>query len=237
MPRMTANRDGPVRVLLIEDDSVIADFVKRGLLQAGFMVEVHNDGISGLDAGLNQQHDIAIVDLMLPELDGLSVIKQLRARGKKLPVIILSAKRSVDDRISGLRQGSDDYLTKPFSFSELLARVEALIRRATDSDPEPWLEVHDLSMDLMGRTVTRAGRKINLQPKEFALLEYLVRNSGRAVSKTMIMERVWNYDFDPGTNVVEARISKLREKIDRDSDTPLLHTVRGVGYILKLPDV
>jgi len=234
---MITDQDRNMRVLLVEDDTVIADYVTRGMRQAGFAVAVHYDGISGLDAALNQHHDIAIVDLMLPELDGLSLIQQLRLRGKKLPVIILSAKRSLDDRISGLRQGGDDYLTKPFSFSELLARVEALIRRASDSAPDPWLEVHDLSMDLMGRTVTRAGKKINLQPKEFALLEYLVRNSGRVVSKTMIMERVWNYDFDPGTNVVEARISKLREKIDRGSDTPLLHTVRGLGYVLKVPDV
>jgi len=226
-----------MRALLVEDDTVIADYVTRGMRQAGFSVEVQYDGVSGLDAAMNQNHDVAIVDLMLPELDGLSLIQQLRARGKKVPVIILSAKRTLDDRITGLRNGGDDYLTKPFSFSELLARVEALIRRATDSDPDPWLEVHDLSMDLMGRTVSRAGKKINLQPKEFALLEYLVRNSGRVVSKTMIMERVWNYDFDPGTNVVEARISKLREKIDRGSDSPLLHTVRGLGYVLKVPNV
>lgn len=225
-----------MRALLVEDDAVIADYVTRGMRQAGFSVDVHYDGLNGLDAALNQHHDIAIVDLMLPELDGLSLIQQIRARGKKLPVIILSAKRSLDDRIGGLRKGGDDYLTKPFSFSELLARVEALIRRSTDSEPSPWLEVHDLSMDLMGRVVTRAGKKISLQPKEFALLEYLVRNTGRVVSKTMIMERVWNYDFDPGTNVVEARISKLREKIDRESDTRLLHTVRGVGYVLKVPD-
>lgn len=234
---MTDNQKQEMRALLVEDDTVIADYVSRGMRQAGFCVEVHYDGVNGLDAALNQHHDIAIVDLMLPELDGLSLIQQIRSRGKKLPVIILSAKRSLDDRIVGLRQGGDDYLTKPFSFSELLARVEALIRRSTDSEPDPWLVVHDLSMDLMGRAVTRAGKKITLQPKEFALLEYLVRNTGRVVSKTMIMERVWNYDFDPGTNVVEARISKLREKIDRESDTPLLHTVRGLGYVLKVPDV
>lgn len=234
---MTGDQERKMRALLIEDDTVIADYVTRGMRQAGFCVEVHHDGINGLDAALNQRHDIAIVDIMLPELDGLSLIQQIRSRGKKLPVIILSARRSLDDRIVGLRQGGDDYLTKPFSFSELLARVEALIRRSTDSEPDPWLVVHDLSMDLMGRTVTRAGKKISLQPKEFALLEYLVRNTGRVVSKTMIMERVWNYDFDPGTNVVEARISKLREKIDRESDTPLLHTVRGMGYVLKVPDV
>lgn len=226
-----------MRALLVEDDRVIADYVTRGMQQSGFCVEVHHDGLSGLDAALNQHHDVAIVDLMLPELDGLTLIEKLRARGRKLPVIILSAKRSLDDRISGLRRGGDDYLTKPFSFSELIARVEALIRRATDADPDPWLEIHDLSMDLMGRTVVRNGVNINLQPKEFALLEYLVRNCGRVVSRTMIMERVWNYDFDPGTNVVEARISKLREKIDRDIDRPLIHTVRGVGYVLKVPDV
>lgn len=226
-----------MRALLVEDDKIIADYVSRGMKQAGFCVELHYDGVAGLNAAMNAQYDVAIVDLMLPQLDGLSLIDRVRSRGRKLPVIILSAKRSLDDRVTGLRRGGDDYLTKPFSFVELLARVEALIRRATDSNPDSWLQIHDLTMDLIGRTVTRGGRKIALQPKEFALLEYLVRNSGRVLSKTMIMERVWNYNFDPGTNVVEARISKLREKIDRDSDTPLLHTVRGFGYVLQDPDV
>lgn len=230
-----ATAENKMRALLIEDDQVIADLITRGLQEAGYQIEVEHDGMAGLDAALNHDHDIAIVDIMLPTLDGLSLIQQLRAAGKKLPVIILSAKRTLDDRVLGLRQGGDDYLTKPFAFAELLARVDALIRRASDQQSDTQLDIHDLSLDLMSRTVTRNGRRINLQPKEFTLLEYLVRNSGRVVSKTMIMERVWNYNFDPGTNVVEARISKLREKIDKDSDTPLVHTVRGFGYVLKLP--
>lgn len=160
----------------------------------------------------------------------------MRSTGKKVPVIILSAKRTLDDRVLGLRKGGDDYLTKPFAFEELLARVEALIRRSTDQELDTILTLDDLTLDLMSRVVTRGGEKINLQPKEFTLLEYLVRNNGRVVSKTMIMERVWNYNFDPGTNVVEARISKLREKIDKGRERQLIHTVRGFGYVLKAQD-
>ena len=219
---------------MIEDDLVVARFVQNGLREAGHAVLMAHDGLEGLDLALNEQFDVAIVDLMLPSLDGLTLIDRIRHRKVKAPVIILSAKRSIDDRIAGLRTGGDDYLTKPFSFSELLARVEALYRRVNQSDTSSTLCFADLELDLLSRRVTRSGRKIDLQPKEFTLLEYLIRNAGNVVSRTMIMERVWNYNFDPCTNVVEARISKLREKVDRQFDTPLIHTVRGSGYVLKL---
>ena len=226
-----------MRLLLIEDDLVVARFVQNGLREAGHAVLVAHDGLEGLDLALNEHFDVAIVDLMLPSLDGLTLIDRIRHRKVKAPVIILSAKRSIDDRIAGLRTGGDDYLTKPFSFSELLARVEALYRRVSQTDTSSTLCFADLELDLLSRRVTRRGRKIDLQPKEFTLLEYLIRNAGNVVSRTMIMERVWNYNFDPCTNVVEARISKLREKVDRQFDTPLIHTVRGSGYVLKLDNV
>ncbi len=226
-----------MRLLLIEDDLVVARFVQNGLREAGHAVLVAHDGLEGLDLALNEHFDVAIVDLMLPSLDGLTLIDRIRHRKVKAPVIILSAKRSIDDRIAGLRTGGDDYLTKPFSFSELLARVEALYRRVSQTDTSSILCFADLELDLLSRRVTRRGRKIDLQPKEFTLLEYLIRNAGNVVSRTMIMERVWNYNFDPCTNVVEARISKLREKVDRQFDTPLIHTVRGSGYVLKLDNV
>jgi two-component system OmpR family response regulator len=222
-----------MKILLIEDDQIIADFIRKGMKEAGFTIDHMFNGQHGLKAALSNSYDLAIIDLMLPALDGLSIIDRIREKKINLPIIILSAKRTVDDRINGLQHGSDDYLTKPFSFSELLARVEALLRRANNTVEPTSLTVNDLSLDLLSRSVVRAGKKIDLQPKEFALLEYLIRNSGRVVSKTMIMERVWNYDFDPGTNVVEARISRLREKVDKDFNTPLIHTVRGLGYVLE----
>jgi len=225
-----------MRILLIEDDSIVSGFVTKGLTEAGHRVLAAADGLSGLDFGLNEQFDVAIVDLMLPIHDGLYIIEKLRAAAVKAPVLILSAKRSIDDRVLGLRSGGDDYLTKPFAFAELLARVEALYRRSHEQEESVVLELADLKMDLMARRVTRAGIRIDLQPKEFSLLEYLVRNAGQVVSKTMIMERVWNYNFDPCTNVVEARISKLREKIDKKFSPPLIETVRGAGYVLRLPD-
>lgn len=226
-----------MRILLIEDDSVVADYVAKGLQEAGHNVMSATDGLDGLDYALNESFDLAIIDLMLPGMDGLSIIQRLRERKKTTPVLILSAKRSVDDRVTGLRHGGDDYLIKPFAFSELLARVDALARRATDNINASTLEFADLKLELMSRAVTRSGERIDLQPKEFALLEYLIRNAGIVVSKTMIMERVWNYNFDPCTNVVEARISKLREKVDKRFKKPLIHTVRGAGYVLKQPDV
>ena len=225
-----------MKILLIEDDRIIADFIKKGMKEAGFAIDHMDDGLMGLNAALNECYDVAIVDLMLPRLDGLSVIDRLREKKINLPIIILSAKRSVDDRVDGLRHGGDDYLTKPFSFSELLARVEALLRRANNVVESTTLSIEDLTLNLLARTAVRSGKKIDLQPKEFALLEYLIRNAGHVVSKTMIMERVWDYHFDPGTNVVEARISKLREKVDKGFDTSLIHTVRGLGYVLKKAD-
>ncbi len=222
-----------MRLLLIEDDMVIASLIMKGMKEAGFVIDHAADGRLGLNMALNDGYDLAIIDLMLPKLDGLSIINSIRDNKMSLPIIILSAKRDVDDRVNGLRHGSDDYLTKPFSFSELLARVEALIRRANNVAEPTSLEYDDLTLDLMARTVKRQGKHIVLQPKEFALLEYLLRNAERVVSKTMIMERVWNYHFDPNTNVVEARVSKLRDKMDRGFSPQLIHTIRGLGYVLK----
>lgn len=223
-----------MRILLIEDDQIIADFIQKGMKEAGFTIDHFGDGSIGLHAALTNSYDVGILDLMLPGLDGLSVLERLRKEKKNLPIIILSAKRSVDDRIKGLRQGGDDYLVKPFSFSELLARVESLLRRAQHIVEPTSLSFQDLTLDLLARTVVRNGIKVELQPKEFSLLEYLVRNAGHVVSKTMIMERVWDYNFDPGTNVVEARVSKLREKVDKGFSIPLIHTIRGLGYVLKV---
>ncbi len=222
-----------MRILLVEDDVKIASFVVKGLRAAGYAVDHAIDGENGLHMALTEPYDAAIIDIMLPKLDGLSVIEEMRKEGVNSPVIILSAKGSVDDRVKGLQKGSDDYMTKPFAFSELLARVQALIRRAGGHAETTRLTVGDLSMDLITREVTREGRKIELQPMEFSLLEYLMRNAGRVVSKTMIMEHVWDYNFDPQTNVVEARICRLRDKIDRDFSKKLIHTIRGVGYVLK----
>lgn len=224
-----------MRILLIEDDQIIADFIRKGMKEAGFIVDHWADGEIGLQAALTQDYDVGILDLMLPGVDGLTILDRIRQAKKSLPIIILSAKRTVDDRIHGLRRGGDDYLIKPFSFSELLARVESLLRRAQHVAEPSSLSFDDLQLDLLARTVSRAGKKLDLQPKEFALLEYLIRNAGHVVSKTMIMERVWDYHFDPGTNVVEARISKLREKIDKGFTLQLIHTVRGLGYVLKHP--
>lgn len=222
-----------MRILLVEDDEVVASFVIKGLKEAGYAVDCAGNGEDGLHLALTESYDAAIVDLMLPGLDGCSLIAELRRQGNNTPIIILSARRSVTDRVQGLQIGSDDYLTKPFAFSELLARVQALMRRAGNVPETTRLTVGDLTMDLLAREVTRAGRRIDLQPKEFALLEYLMRNAGRVVSKTMIMEHVWDYNFDPLTNVVEVRISRLREKIDGDSEKKLIHTVRGAGYIVR----
>lgn len=222
-----------MRILLIEDDQMIADFIVKGLREAGFCIDHVANGQDGLDWALNDGYDLAILDIMLPGLDGLSIIERMRQHKIETPVIILSAKRSIDDRVRGLQSGGDDYLIKPFSFSELLARIQAQLRRANSSVEASSLTMHDLSLDLLSRTVTREGKDIELQPKEFALLAYLMRNAGNIVSKTMIMERVWNYNFDPQTNIVEARISKLREKVDKNFAFPLIHTIRGLGYTLK----
>lgn len=226
-----------MRILLIEDDKTIADFIGQGMKQAGYQITHVDNGRDGLHLALCEAFDAGIIDIMLPQMDGVSIVEKMRERKINLPVIFLSAKRSIDDRVHGLHRGGDDYLTKPFSFSELLARVQALIRRANQVVESTTLSSNGLSLDLLARTVSREGKKIDLQPKEFALLEYLLRNEGHIVSKTMIMERVWDYNFDPHTNVVEARISKLREKVDHGFASPLIHTVRGVGYVLKLIEV
>jgi two-component system, OmpR family, response regulator len=222
-----------MRVLVVEDDMGIASFILKGLKEAGFAVDHAADGEVALDMALTAPYDAAVVDIMLPKRDGLSLIESLRRKNVHTPVIILSAKRSIDDRVEGLQRGGDDYLTKPFAFSELLARVQALIRRANGASEPTRLRVGDLSMNLLTREVTRGDKELELQPMEFSLLEYLMRNAGRVVSRTMIMEHVWNYDFDPQTNVVEARIYRLREKVDKGFEPKLIHTLRGAGYVLK----
>jgi two-component system OmpR family response regulator len=222
-----------MRLLLVEDDSKIASFIMKGMKEAGYVVDHAADGNEGLALALTEPYDTAIIDIMLPKLDGLSLIAEIRRNKVATPVIILSVKGSVEDRVKGLQTGSDDYLTKPFAFSELLARVQALIRRASGATEPTRITLGNLSINLLTREVTRADKKMDLQPMEFSLLEYLMRNAGRVVSKTMIMEHVWDYNFDPETNIVEARICRLRDKIDRDFPEKLINTVRGVGYVLK----
>ncbi|HMD36531.1 MAG TPA: response regulator transcription factor [Vicinamibacterales bacterium] len=222
-----------MRALVVEDDATIAEFVERGLREAGFGVDRAADGEAGLELALAAPYDVAIVDVMLPRRDGLSLIDELRKRGIATPVLILSAKRSVDDRVHGLQAGGDDYLTKPFAFAELLARVQALVRRASRAPEPTTLTVEDLVLELLSRRVTRGGTAIELRPREFALLEYLMRNAGKVVSKTMILSHVWDYSFDPQTNIVDVLVSRLREKIDKPFAKKLLQTVRGVGYVLR----
>ena len=229
-----------MRVLVVEDDARIASFVVNGLKQNGFAVDHASDGEAGLDLAEVVAYDVAILDLNLPKLDGLSLLRLLRQKKLATPVLILSARATIDDRVLGLQSGGDDYLTKPFAFSELLARVQALIRRATRpalDQPVHRLAVADLRLDLFTREVTRgeggAAAAIDLQPREFALLELLLRHAGRPVTKTMILEHVWDFAFDPQTNVVDVLVHRLRAKIDRDFPVKLLHTLRGVGYVLK----
>jgi two-component system OmpR family response regulator len=222
-----------MRALIIEDDRAIADFVARGLRESSFAVDVTGDGEEGLEAALQAAYDVAIVDLMLPKRDGLAVIDALRKSGRTTPVLILSAKRTVDDRVRGLQAGGDDYLTKPFAFAELLARVQALVRRASLTPEPTTLTIGDLSLDLLTRRVVRQGATIELRPREFALLEYLMRNAGKVVSKTMILSHVWDYSFDPQTNIVDVLVSRLRDKIDKPFETKRLQTVRGVGYVIR----
>ncbi len=224
-----------MRVLLVEDDTTIAEFVTRGLREAGFVVDWAQDGAQGLHLVLARTYDAAVVDLMLPVRDGLSLIAELRGRGGRTPVLVLSARREVADRVRGLETGADDYLTKPFAFTELLARVQALVRRATGTAEPTRLAYADLSLDLLTREVRRADRKLELRPREFALLEYLLRNPDRVVSKTAILSHVFDYGFDPRTNVVDVLVHRLREKVDRDFEPKLIQTVRGAGYALRLP--
>lgn len=222
-----------MRILVVEDDKKIASFISKGFRQAGFAVDHATDGEDGLELAMTEPYDACIIDIMLPKLDGLSLIDEMRQKKINTPVIILSAKRSVDDRIKGLQTGGDDYLTKPFAFTELLARVQALIRRASASDLPSRLVAADLQMDLLTREVYRGDQQIDLQPREFALLEYLMRNVGKVVSKTMIMEHVWEYNFDPQTNVVDVLVCRLRNKMERNAEMKMIHTIRGVGYVLK----
>jgi len=222
-----------MRILLVEDDLRQAEFILRGLRQEGDVIDHASDGKQGLNMVVSMSYDVFIFDLMLPLRDGLSLIHEVRNKAISTPILILSARNSVDDRVRGLRAGGDDYLVKPFAFSELSARLEALYRRTIGGDDPTSLCVGNLSMDLKRHKVFRKEQTLDLQPKEYVLLEYLMRNAGRAVSKTMIMEHVWDYNFDPQTNVVEARISRLREKVDRPFEYPLIHTMRGIGYVLE----
>jgi len=222
-----------MRVLVIEDDSEAANYLARGLRESGHVAETAHDGEEGLALAREGRFDALIVDRMLPLTDGLSIIATLRGEGDATPVLILSALGQVDERVRGLRAGGDDYLAKPYAFSELLARLEALARRAQPETARTRLDVGDLGLDLLSREVTRAGTGITLQPREFRLLEYLMRHAGQVVTRTMLLENVWDYHFDPQTNVVDVHISRLRAKIDKGFDAPLLHTVRGAGYMLR----
>jgi two-component system OmpR family response regulator len=223
-----------MRVLVVEDDRSIANFVAAGLRQEGYAVDIADNGVDGLDLAQNQPYDAAIVDVMLPRLDGLSLVTALRRASINIPVLFLSARHSVDDRVKGLQTGGDDYLTKPFAFPELLARVQALTRRGQLAQEPTELRVADLHLDRLTRRVERGGTAIELRPREFALLEYLMRNPGRVLSKAMIVSHVWDYSFDTGTNAVDVLVYRLRDKIDKGFEPKLLHTVRGVGYVLKV---
>lgn len=225
-----------MRILVIEDDREAARYLVKALGEAGHVVDHAADGEEGAGLAREGQHDILIVDRMLPSKDGLAVIEDLRERGDDTPVLILSALGQVDDRVKGLRAGGDDYLPKPYAFSELLARIEVLVRRRDRREQETVYRVGDLELDRLARTVRRAGETIPMQPREFRLLEYLMKNAGTVVTRTMLLEHVWDYHFDPQTNVIDVHISRLRGKIDKGFDRPLLHTVRGAGYVIKDDD-
>lgn len=222
-----------MRVLIVEDDPEVARYLVKGLKESGYVADHAATGDDGLVMAMGDSYSALIVDRMLPGLDGLSLIERLRKAGKGTPVLILSALSDVDQRVRGLRSGGDDYLTKPFAFTELLARLEALLRRGVSTAPQTVLKVGDLEMDLLARTVRRGGQTIDLQPREFRLLEYLMRHSGHVVTRTMLLEGVWDYHFDPQTNVIDVHISRLRQKIDKGFEKPLIHTVRGAGYTLR----
>jgi len=224
-----------VRILLVEDDQKTANFILRGLREAGYAIDHAEDGEKGLMIASMNPYDAAIVDIMLPKIDGLKLIERMRKKQINTPVLILSAKRTVEDRVKGLQKGGDDYLIKPFSFSELLARTQALIRRSHATPAPSTLTVGDLTLDLLKHEVKRSDRRIDLQPREFSLLEYLMYNKERIVSKTMILEHVWDYSFDPQTNVVDVLVCRLRNKVDRDFPEKLIHTIRSFGYVIKDP--
>jgi two-component system OmpR family response regulator len=222
-----------MHLLLIEDDTEASKYLAKGLRESGYTVDVAVDGRDGLFQATEEQYDLIIADRQLPHIDGLTVVQMLRKQANKVPVLILSALGSVDDRIEGLRAGGDDYLTKPFAFGELLARIEALLRRGQGAATATRLKVADLEIDLLGRTVVRAGRRIELTTKEFQLLEFLARRQGQVVTRTMLLEGVWDLHFDPQTNVIDVHMSRLRNAVDRDFPKPLIHTVRGAGYVLR----
>lgn len=222
-----------MRILIVEDDAKIASFIKKGLSEAGFAVDHADNGEDGLHLCLGQDYDAAVVDIMLPKLGGLKLIETLRNRGNTTPVLILSARHSVSDRVKGIQTGGDDYLVKPFAFSELLVRIQALIRRSGGRSESATLTVGNLTMDLLKRKVTRGNETIDLQPREFALLEYFMRNPGLTLSKTLILEKIWDFNFDPQTNVVDVLVCRLRSKLDKDYPDKLIKTVRGVGYALE----
>lgn len=222
-----------MRILIIEDDLEAANWLKTGLSESGHIVDEANDGETGFDLASSEQYDVLVIDRMLPKMDGLKIITQLRKRNVKTPILVLSALGEVDEKVDGLRAGADDYLAKPYAFAELLARVEGLARRPEAAPQQTVLKAQDLTMDLLSRKVTRAGSEIVLQPREFKLLEYLMRNADTVVTRTMLLENVWNYHFDPQTNVIDVHISRLRGKIDKGFDTPILETVRGAGYLIR----
>lgn len=226
-----------MQVLIIEDDIQTAQFIQKGLQESNYVVEHESDGQRGLERAMSNQYDALIIDRMLPSLNGLAIIEKLRGQGFNVPILILSALGDVDQRVEGLKAGGDDYLVKPYAFSELLARLQSIIRRNQPNQEVNFLHVGDLKIDLLKRKVTRAGQRVTLQPKEYILLECLMRNAGQVVTRTMLLDKVWDYNFDPQTNVVDVHISRLRSKIDRDFDVKLLKTVRGSGYILNAPDV
>ncbi|MGE5506682.1 MAG: winged helix-turn-helix domain-containing protein [Actinomycetota bacterium] len=222
-----------MRILVIEDDAEAAAYMAKGLREAGHTVDHAASGTDGLFLATSERYDVMVVDRMLPGLDGLAIIQAIRASGNATPVLILSALGKVDDRVRGLKAGGDDYLVKPYAFAELMARIEALVRRGATAQPDTRLKVEDLEMDLLARTVSRGGRDIDLQPREFRLLEYLMRHAGQVVTRTMLLENVWEYHFDPQTNLIDVHISRLRHKVDKDFDVPLIQTVRGAGYSLR----
>jgi len=226
-----------VRILVVEDDVEAAAYIVKGLRESGHVVDHAADGHDGLNLAMSGQFDVLVIDRMLPKQDGLSVVSSLREEGRTTPVLFLSALGEVEDRVSGLRAGGDDYLTKPFAFAELLARIEVLVRRAHPGEAQQTrMQVGDLEMDLLSRKVTRSGQDIDLQPREFRLLEYLMKHAGQVVTRTMLLENVWEYHFDPQTNVIDVHVSRLRAKIDKNFEAPLLHTVRGAGYTLRAPE-
>ena len=230
------NKQSMINVLVVEDDKETASYIVKGLTECGHVADYAADGREGLLMADSSQYHVIIVDRMLPKVDGVTLTRTLRGNSNRTPILMLSALGEVDDRVTGLKAGADDYLTKPFAFSELQARLEALVRRAEPETPDTVLEVADLEMDLLKREVRRGDVKIDLQPREFRLLEYLMRHSGQVVTRTMLLEKVWDYHFDPQTNVIDVHISRLRGKIDKEFDVPLLHTVRGAGYMLSESD-